>query len=72
MIEKIQEVIDDKVNPALEVHAGSISLIKFEDGVAYVQLMGGCSGCPSSKITLLALIQPLLTEIEGVDMVLPV
>ena len=69
MINKIQEVIDKKVNPALEIHSGSISLKKFENGIAYVELQGGCSGCPASKLTLFHLIQPLLQEIEGVDSV---
>ena len=72
IIEQIQEVIEKEINPLLLLHAGSISLEKFEDGIAYIILLGGCAGCPSSRFTLLGMIHPFLSEIEGVDQVIPV
>jgi len=72
LIEEIQEVIDKEINPLLQLHSGSISLQEVDDnGVIYVKLEGGCVGCPSSKLTLLNMVRPLLLEIEDVTEVLP-
>jgi Fe-S cluster biogenesis protein NfuA len=62
MIEKIKEVIEKEINPVLEIHAGSCELVDVEDGVVTLKLFGGCSGCPSSSITLFNGIIPILQE----------
>jgi Fe-S cluster biogenesis protein NfuA len=62
MIEKIQEVIDKEINPMLELHSGGCELVDVEDGVVSLKMYGGCSGCPSSAITLFNGITPILKE----------
>ena len=62
MIEKIQEVIEKDINPYLKLHAGSCELVDYDDGVVTLKMQGGCSGCPSSQITLLNGILPILQE----------
>ncbi len=59
---KIRKVIDDEINPQLKMHAGGCELIDYKDGVVTVRLQGGCSGCPSSQITLLNGIAPILKQ----------
>ncbi|MCX6128863.1 MAG: NifU family protein [Proteobacteria bacterium] len=72
MIEQIKEIIEKDINPMLELHAGGCELIDVEDGIVTLRLYGGCSGCPSSQITLFNGIVPILREKipEIVDVVL--
>lgn len=62
MIEKIKELIDNEINPALQMHAGGCELIDVDDGIVTLRMFGGCSGCPSSTITLFNGIVPILKE----------
>ena len=72
MIEKIQRIIEDDINPYLAMHAGGCELLDVEDGVVTLRMYGGCSGCPSSQITLFNGIIPILKEKapEVVDVIL--
>lgn len=62
MIEKIKEIIANEINPQLDLHAGGCELLDVDDGVVTLRLYGGCSGCPSSQITLFNGIVPILKE----------
>jgi Fe-S cluster biogenesis protein NfuA len=42
----------DGVRPYLTSHNGDVELVKIEDGVAHVRLLGACQGCGSSTDTL--------------------
>ena len=59
-IEKIKEVLDTKIRPAVERDGGDIKFKSFKKGVVKVELQGSCSGCPSSLITLKQGVQNLL------------
>jgi len=48
----VQRVLDDEINPAIASHGGWISLLDVKDGVAYVQMGGGCQGCGMVDVTL--------------------
>ncbi len=62
MIEQIKEIIESEINPQLALHAGGCELLDVDDGVVTIRLFGGCSGCPSSHITLFNGIVPILKE----------
>lgn len=62
MEEAIKTVIKEDINPYLEMHAGGCDFVSYEDGVVTIHLYGGCSGCPSSQITLFNGITPILKE----------
>jgi Fe-S cluster biogenesis protein NfuA len=49
---KIREILDQDIRPAVAMDGGDITFEKFEDGVVYLYLQGSCSGCPSSTATL--------------------
>lgn len=49
---EIKELIDSKIQPAVEEDGGMIIYHNFEDGVVTVSMMGACSGCASSEMTL--------------------
>jgi Fe/S biogenesis protein NfuA len=62
MIDQIKKIIAEDINPYLEMHSGSCELIDFENNIVTLRLHGGCSGCPSSQITLFNGITPILKE----------
>ena len=70
-VEKIIEVLDTKIRPAVARDGGDIKFKSFENGVVKVQLQGSCSGCPSSIMTLKQGVQNLLKhyikEVKGVE-----
>ena len=59
-VNKIIEVLDTKIRPAVAKDGGDIKFKSFEDGVVKVELQGSCSGCPSSLMTLKQGVQNLL------------
>ena len=59
-IQKIIEVLDTKIRPAVARDGGDIKFKSFEDGVVKVNLQGSCSGCPSSLMTLKQGVQNIL------------
>lgn len=49
---RIQEVLDGAVNPSLASHGGGATLIDFKDGIAFLELTGGCQGCSMAGATM--------------------
>lgn len=49
---KIQQVLEEQVNPSLASHGGAAILIEFRDGIAFLELTGGCQGCSSAGSTM--------------------
>ena len=72
-VDKIIEVLDTKIRPAVARDGGDIKFKSFENGVVKVQLQGSCSGCPSSLMTLKQGVQNLLKhyvkEVNSVEAV---
>ena len=72
-VNKIIEVLDTKIRPAVARDGGDIKFKSFENGVVKVQLQGSCSGCPSSLMTLKQGVQNLLKhyvkEVNSVEAV---
>tara|TARA_B100001057_G_scaffold381653_1_gene387558 strand:- start:47 stop:595 length:549 start_codon:yes stop_codon:yes gene_type:complete len=60
IVNKIIDVLDTKIRPAVARDGGDIKFKSFENGVVKVQLQGSCSGCPSSLMTLKQGVQNLL------------
>ena len=58
------------VRPYLHSHNGDVELVRIEDGIAYVRLLGSCQGCGSASTTLRDSVAEAflanLPEIEGV------
>jgi Fe-S cluster biogenesis protein NfuA len=60
LVEKIKELIDTYVKPAVEMDGGNIEFKSFDKGIVTVILQGSCSGCPSSTVTLKSGIEGML------------
>ena len=73
IINKINEVLDSKIRPAVARDGGDITFKSFKDGVVTVELKGSCSGCPSSIMTLKQGVQNLMChyipEVKSVEAV---
>ncbi len=71
VVNKINEVLDSKIRPAVARDGGDITFKSFKDGIVTVELKGSCSGCPSSIMTLKQGVQNLLChyvpEIKSVE-----
>lgn len=50
--EKVKQVIEDRINPAVAQHGGQIHLVDVRDEVVYVKMSGGCQGCGLAGVTL--------------------
>jgi Fe-S cluster biogenesis protein NfuA len=50
--EKIRDILDRDIRPAVAMDGGDITFERFEDGIVYLHMQGSCSGCPSSTATL--------------------
>lgn len=62
LAEKVAQVIDTRVNPAVAAHGGRIGLVDVRDNIVYVQLAGGCQGCGMATVTLKQGIERMLKE----------
>ena len=71
--DKVAELIVDKVNPAVATNAGRISLVDFDENIAYIVMQGGCQGCGLATITLRQGVERLiLDEVPAVKSVVDV
>ncbi len=70
IVQKIKDLLDQYVRPAVEADGGNIAFHSWNDGVVTVILQGSCSGCPSSTITLKsgieAMLQRMIPEVKEV------
>jgi Fe/S biogenesis protein NfuA len=50
--EKVHQLLDGQINPALAMHGGYAALDRVEDDKVFVTMGGGCQGCAVSAMTL--------------------
>lgn len=50
--QRVLQVIEQQINPAIAAHGGSAELVAVEESTAYVRLGGGCVGCGMASVTL--------------------
>ncbi|MDO4765000.1 MAG: NifU family protein [Eubacteriales bacterium] len=71
-----EELIEalQNIRPFLQRDGGDLELVDVnEEGVVFLRLLGTCSGCPISKMTLKGVIESQLAEmVEGVTEVVDV
>ena len=62
VINKINEILDNEIRPAIAMDGGDCELVAFEDGILTLRMQGACSNCPSSVMTLKMGIENRLRE----------
>ena len=72
MKEKVQKILEEKVDPVLAGHFGGTKLVNVENGVAVIKMTGACAACPSAQITLEDVVKEIvISNCEGItDVVL--
>lgn len=60
--ERVAQVLEKVVNPAIAMHGGRASFVAFDEGTVFVQLSGGCQGCGLATVTLSQGIEVSLKE----------
>jgi len=48
---KLEQAID-QIRPNIQMDGGDLELVKYEDGIVYVRLLGACTTCPAASYTL--------------------
>lgn len=59
---EIQELLDDMVRPALQADGGDIQLVEVIGNDVHVKLVGACTTCPSSILTMKMGVEALFKE----------
>lgn len=62
LAQRVQQVIDEEVNPAVASHGGNVMLVDVVDGEAIVAFGGGCQGCAAVEATLKDGVQKMICE----------
>jgi Fe-S cluster biogenesis protein NfuA len=60
--QKVQVLIENAINPAIEGHGGFVDLVNVKDKVVYLSMGGGCQGCGMADVTLRHGIEALLRD----------
>ena len=72
IVAMIKELLETRIRPAVQEDGGDIAFREFDEisGIVTLKMMGACSGCPSSAITLKSGIENMLChyipEVKGV------
>jgi len=69
----IQQLLEERINPAVAAHGGHISLVDVQEDRAYIRLEGGCQGCGMATATLRQGVEmEILREVPSISAVLDV
>jgi len=50
--QRVVQVLEEQINPAIAAHGGQAELVAVENSIAYLRLGGGCQGCGMASVTL--------------------
>ena len=60
MYTAVKRILEDKINPGIAAHGGSVSLVDLKDNTMFLEFSGGCQGCAASDVTLRAGIEEMV------------
>ena len=60
--QKVQKVIEERINPGVASHGGWVELLGVKDDTVFLKLGGGCQGCGMVDVTLKQGIEVMLKE----------
>ncbi|KAM6922240.1 NFU1 iron-sulfur cluster scaffold homolog, mitochondrial [Lycodopsis pacificus] len=73
VVSMIKELLDTRIRPTVQEDGGDVIFKGFEGGTVQLKLVGSCTGCPSSTVTLKSGIQNMLQfyipEVNNVEQV---
>ncbi|XP_013882130.1 NFU1 iron-sulfur cluster scaffold homolog, mitochondrial [Austrofundulus limnaeus] len=73
IVSMIKELLDTRIRPTVQEDGGDVIFKGFENGTVKLKLVGSCTGCPSSTVTLKNGIQNMMQfyipEVDKVEQV---
>ncbi len=73
MTEKIAQLLEELVRPALQEHGGDVEMVGYQDGILRLRMLGQCAGCPAATMTNETIIEgqlkPLIPDLKEVILV---
>jgi Fe/S biogenesis protein NfuA len=70
---QVAALIVERINPAVAIHGGRVSLVDYAEGIAYIVMQGGCQGCGLATVTLRQGIEKLIfDEVAGIRSIVDV
>lgn len=60
--EKVQQILDDQINPGVASHGGFVELLDVQDNNIFIRMGGGCQGCGAADVTLKMGIERLIRD----------
>lgn len=68
-IRLIEETLEREIKPALKMDGGDIELVDFVDNTVFVELLGTCSTCSASQVTLKHYVETKIKELVSPELV---
>ena len=69
--ENVEAIIAAEIRPALQGHGGDCKVIDLQGNQVFLELQGGCRGCPGARATIKNGVERILQEtfpdIEVID-----
>ena len=62
ILDALEKIMAEEVSPALASHGGGAEITTVKDGKVYMELQGGCRGCPGARMTMKNGIERLFKE----------
>ena len=62
MLERVKNVIEKKINPALMIDGGQVELVGVDDNTVKVKLKGSCAHCAMRIYTLTQFIETTIKK----------
>ena len=62
LADRVREVLEAQVNPAIAAHGGQINLVDVQSTEIYLEMTGGCQGCAMSRMTLRQGVEKMLRQ----------
>jgi Fe/S biogenesis protein NfuA len=62
LADRVREVLDAQVNPAIAAHGGQINLVDVQSTEIFLEMSGGCQGCALSRMTLRQGVEKMLRQ----------
>ncbi len=62
LAKRVQGILDDRVNPSIASHGGSIDLVDVQGTEVTLLMSGGCQGCAMSRLTLRQGVEKILRD----------
>jgi Fe-S cluster biogenesis protein NfuA len=56
----IKELLDTRIRPTVQEDGGDVVYMGFSDGIVQLRMLGACTSCPSSVVTLKNGVQNML------------